>query len=128
MQSQVQLYEGSYRDGQYVQYNSDGPNFESPHIYCEIIVSNITDTSFDFYIISKIWETEEIEIIFPLSTAIFIGDGTEAVYYDDELIFKFIFTYELNPFPIILCMEITGYELFEDIMFFNNNIPGYECG
>lgn len=128
VQSQVQIYEGNYIDNHYVQYNADGPNLDSPHIYCEIIVSNITNTSFDFSVISKTWETEEVETIIPLSTANFIGDGTEANFNNDELNLNFIFTNEDNPLPTIKFMEVTGYELLEDIIFINNSISGQEAG
>lgn len=125
--AQVQLYEGVYFDERACQY-VNMPEAESPLIYYEIMVSNITDTSFDFAIYERTMATDEKSIIFPVSSAVFTGDGTQAAYFGDEQTISFTFPADQAWYPDIRDMKIDGLEQLEGKTYINNNIPGHEAG
>lgn len=127
VKAKVQVYEGKYFDENVYQY-VDIPQTESPLIYCEIMISNITDTSFDFTIYETTMATDESKIIFPASTAVFIEDGEKAAYYGKEQTFYFSFPKDQASYPVITSMQIAGFEPLEGKTYMNNNIPGYEAG
>ncbi len=123
----VQLFEGTYFDEGVYKY-VDIPAAESPFVYCEIMISNITDTSFDFTINERVMATDESRVIFPTSTAYFTGDGTEATYHGGDQTFHFDFPHDQALYPIIRDMKVTGFSKLEGNNYINNNIPGHEAG
>ncbi len=127
VKANVQLYEGTYFDKGVYKY-VDIPTTESPFIYCEIMISNITDTSFDFSISETVMATDESTIIFPTSTAFFTGDGTEATYTGKDQTLYFEFPHDQSLYPIIRDMKVTGYPKLEGNTYINNSIPGHEAG
>ncbi|RFZ76972.1 hypothetical protein DS742_21095 [Lacrimispora amygdalina] len=127
VKANVQLYEGTYFDEGVYKY-VDIPAAESPFVYCEIMISNITDTSFDFSISETVMATDESTIIFPTSTAYFTGDGTEAAYIGKDQTLHFEFPHDQDLYPIIRDMKVTGFPKLEGNNYINNSIPGHEAG
>jgi hypothetical protein len=127
IKANVQLYEGTYFDEGVYKY-VDIPTTESPFVYCEIMISNITDTSFDFTISETVMATNESTVIFPTSTAFFTGDGTEATYSAKDQTFHFEFPQDQDLYPIIRDMKVTGFSKLEGNTYINNSIPGHEAG
>lgn len=123
--AKVQVYEGCYFDSN-IFGDSDRADF--PKTYCEIIVSNVTDTSFDFTVNEVNYVTEERELIFQKNTAIFIGDGTEAIFYGTDYTLSFTFPDYHEAYPVATDMEITGFEKLEGKTYTNSSIPGHEFG
>jgi outer membrane murein-binding lipoprotein Lpp len=123
----VQLYEGTYFDEGVYQY-VDIPATESPFVYCNILISNITDTSFDFAIFETVMATNESTVIFPTSTAFFTGDGTEAIFNGKDQTLHFEFPKDQDLYPIIRDMKVTGFSKLEGNTYINNSIPGHEAG
>jgi hypothetical protein len=119
----AQLYEGIYFDDRRFGEN----NLMN---YCEVEISNITDTSFDFtvYEVSEPEGEEKKEVIFLTNTAVFIDDGSSAAYYGDEYTLKFTFPNNHNAEPVVTDMEISGFEPLEGNTYVNNGIPGHEFG
>ncbi len=119
----VKLYEGSYFDegrfGDTILKN-----------YCEVKISNITDTSFHF----TVYEVNEAEgeknkkVIFLTNTAVFIGDGMKAAFYGNKYTLNFTFPNKHNAEPIVTDIEISGFEPLEGKTYVNNRIPGHEFG
>lgn len=110
----IELYEGEYRD-----YRAFGDAFDCPEMYCTLVVSNVTDTSFEFCI--KQWNplTLTDDIIFLNNTAEFTGDGSTATYYGDQ--------YTLNfTFPDVVTIEVSGFQPTEGVSYMCNGIPGHE--
>ena len=60
------IYEGCYFDEGVYQYWVEIPLSESPMIYCEIWISNVTETTFDFLIKEVVMATDERTIVLPL--------------------------------------------------------------
>lgn len=127
IKANVQLFEGTYFDEGVYKY-VDIPATESPFVSCEIVISNITDTSFDFTINERIMATDESTVIFPTSTAYFTGDGTEASYSGGDQTLHFEFPKDQALYPIIRDMKVTGFSKLEGNTYINNNIPGHEAG
>ena len=74
------IYEGCYFDEGVAQYWTEMPLSESPMIYCEIWISNVTETTFDFLIKEFVMATDERTIVMPLSTAKIVNNGWGAIY------------------------------------------------
>lgn len=127
VKANVQLYEGTYFDEGVYKY-VDIPATESPFVYCEIMISNITDTSFDFAISETVMATNERTVIYPTSTAFFTGDGTEATFYGKDQTLHFEFPKDQDLYPIIRDMKVTGFPKLEGNTYINNSIPGHEAG
>ena len=125
VKGKVQLYEGIYFDSK--RYGEDRPN-----PYCEVVISNITDTSFDFTVnevmILDSGDKREKKVIFLKNTAIFIGDGTKAAFYGKDYILNFEFPDDHREFPIVTDIKISGFEPLEGKIYLNNGIPGHEFG
>jgi hypothetical protein len=119
--SKVKLYEGTYFDDRRF-----GDNILKN--FCEVIISNVTDTSFDFAIYQANTETGEKKVIFLKNTAVFIGDGTKAAFYGKEYTLNFTFPNNHNALPIATDMKISGFEPLEGKTYVNNGIPGHEFG
>jgi len=117
------IYEGCYFDERWYDY-VDMPAEESPLVYCEILISNVTDISFDFSVNEKVMATGEIHSVIPVGTAVI--DGENAVYKDNDLTLIFTFPDDPKTFPQHL--EISGLELLENNIYLNNTIPGHESG
>lgn len=128
VRSKVQLYEGVYFDSR--RYGGEN----APNPYCEIEISNITDTSFDF----TVYEVEytdlpnsankERRVIFLTNTAVFIEDGTKAVFQGTEDTLYFTFPDNHKAYPIVTDIKVGGFKPLEDNIYLNNGIPGHEFG
>ncbi|MCH5249725.1 MAG: M56 family metallopeptidase [Lachnospiraceae bacterium] len=123
----IQIYEVTYTDETRRNWYVHDPEFKGSYVYDEITVSNITDTTFDFTITRRDFETDETEIIIPLSTAYINEDQTSATYTGDDYTLTFDFSYKGNPLPTVLFIKVWGMDSLEGILFYNNNIPGYEA-
>lgn len=111
----VKLYEGTYWDERCLDDNI--LNLKS---YCEVVISNVTNTSFDFTVYEVDRQTENRKVIFLTNTAVFIADGKSAAFYGKD--------YTLNfTFPSITEVKISGFKPLEDKTYLNNKIPGHEC-
>ena len=119
VQAKVNVYEGEYRY-EYVMTGLVVPE------YYKVKVSNVTDTSFDFTIY-YVNETEgSEEVVFRTHTAVFVGDGMEAVYDGVDYYLTFTFPDYHEAYPDATDMEISGYGPVEGMTFSNNIIPGHE--
>lgn len=120
--AKVELTEGVYFDD--VLYGMEpGPKTNN-----EITISNITGTSFDFTVNTRTMATDTTEEIFPKSTAVFIGDGTTAVYYGDNETITFTFPDNHKSLPVVTDITVKGLAEIEGATFVNNSIPGHEFG
>lgn len=118
----VILYEGTYFAEEVYRTSADG----SGGSYCEIDISNITDTSFDF----TVYEVDGLErnMIFKTHTAVFQGDGTTAVYNGKEYTLNFSFPDYHTSLPDVTDIVVTGFAPLEGETYMNNNVPGHEFG
>lgn len=108
----IDLYEGSYLDDRYLAHN-----ISKLKSYCNVVISNITTTSFDFTVYEIDRETENKKVIFLKNTAIFIGDGTKAAFYGKD--------YTLNfTFPSKADIKVSGFKPLEGNTYINNSISG----
>lgn len=113
--SEVKLYEGAYWDERCLA--DVDLNLKK---YCEVVISNVTNTSFDFTVYEVDRETKNRKVIFLTNTAVFAKDGKVAVFHGN--------TYTLNfTFPSITEIKVSGFEPLEGNTFLNNKIPGHEC-
>ena len=124
---QLQLYEVTYTDQTRRNWYVHDPEFKGSYVYDEITVSDITDTTFDFTVTRRDFETDETEIIIPLSTAHINENQTSATYTGEGYNLTFDFSYRGNPLPVVLFIRVWGLDELEGILFYNNNIPGYEA-
>lgn len=120
----VKLYEGTYFDDK--RFGENGVKN-----YCEVEISNVTNTSFDFTIY-KVNESdgkkENKKVIFLKNTAVFVEDGTKAAFYGKEYTLKFTFPNKHNAYIVATDMEISGFQPLEGKTYVNNKIPGHEFG
>ena len=113
------LYELTYSDGVVYMDIAEGPP------YCEIQVSNITDTSFDFEIY-QVWpEKDERNVTFRKHTADFVGDGTTAVFKGNEYTLTFTFPDNHGALPDVTDIEVSGFPETEGHTYMTNRIPGH---
>lgn len=122
-----QLYAVTYTDETRRNWYVHDPEFKGSYVYDEITVFNITDTTFDFTVTRRDFETDETEIIIPTGTAYINEDMTSATYTGEDYTLTFDFSYKGNPLPTVLFIKVWGVEELEGILFYNNNIPGYEA-
>lgn len=123
--AQIQVYAGTYfDDGVYGDSNMEGYSKN----YCEVIISNVTDSSFDFTVYDCNYNTEERKLIFRTHTAEFIGDGTEAAFYGKEYNLKFTFPDNHSAHPAATDMEISGFHPLDGHTYVNNDIPEHGFG
>lgn len=114
VKSKIELYEGTYWDKRHL-----GDNDLNLKNYCEVVISNVTNTSFDFAVYEVDKETENRKIIFLKNTAVFTEEGTKADFYGKE--------YTLNfTFQSITEIKISGFKPLEGNTYLNNSIPGHE--
>ncbi len=124
VKAKVKMYEGKYFDE--VLYRYADPEIEwAP--YCEFHISNITDTSFDFEIY-EVGELQKRTLIFKKHTAVFTGDGMQAVYNGDEYTLTFSFPDERHAYPDVVDMKVSGFGPVEGNTYVNNMVPGREFG
>ena len=122
--SKVKLYDGTYFDAR--RY---GENILKN--YCEVVISNITNTSFDFtvYEVNKLdGKKENKKVIFLTNTAVFTGDGMKATFYGNDYTLNFTFPNYHHAYPAVTDMEISGFKPLEGKTYVNNGIPGHEFG
>lgn len=123
--SKVKLYAGTYFDNGV--YGDNGIKN-----YCEVVTSNITNTYFDFTVyqvkVNVLDGKKDRKVIFLKNTAVFIGDGTKAVFYGKNYTLNFTFPNYHHAYPAVTDMEISGFEPLEGRIYVNNGIPGHEFG
>jgi hypothetical protein len=111
----LKLYEGTYWDERGLDDNI--LNFKN---YCEVVISNVTNTSFDFTVYEVDRQTENRKVIFLTNTAVFTADGKSAAFYGKN--------YTLNfTFPSITEIKVSGFKPLEGKTYLNNKIQGHEC-
>lgn len=122
--SKVKLYEGTYFDNRRF-----GDNILKN--YCEVLISNVTNTSFDFtvYEVNTLdGKKETKKVIFLTNTAIFTGNGGSATFYGNNYTLNFTFPNNHNAYPAVTDMEVSGFQSLEGKTYVNNGIPGHEFG
>jgi len=115
----VKLYEGTYFDDRRF-----GDNILES--FCEVVISNVRDDSFDFTIYQVDGKTENKKVIFLTNTAVFIGDGTKAAFYGKNYTLNFTFPNNHRAYPVVTDMMISGFAPLEGKTYVNNGIPGHE--
>ena len=119
--AKVKVFDGSYRDNKVFTSATLLKN------YTEIIVSNVTETTFDFIIYQVVdSESGDKEVLIDKNTATFIGDGTIAIYEGKEYTLNFTFPNYHNSLPVVTDIEVTGVEQFKGNTYTNNGLPGHE--
>lgn len=127
VKAKVQVYAGAYFDSRCYGENRPNP-------YNEVVISNITSTSFDFtvneveYVDIKNSAKQTRKLIFKTNTAYFIEDGTKAAFYGKDYTLKFRFPNNHDAFPVVTDIKITGFKTLEGNTYINNGIPGHEFG
>lgn len=105
---------------------SDEKHFgnNSPKSFCEVVISNVTETSFDFIIYEVTnANTDEKIVIFLNNTATFIDDGTKATFYGKTYTLNFTFPNNHGANPIVTDMKISGFKPLEGKTYCNNKMP-----
>ncbi|MBU3145358.1 hypothetical protein [Clostridium sp. CF012] len=115
VKSKVTLYEGTYWDERCL-----GDNDLELKNYCEVVISNVTNISFDFTVYEVDRITENRKVIFLKNTAAFTGDGRKATFNGNNNTLNF-------TFPSITEIQISGFKPLEGKTYLNNKIPGHEC-
>lgn len=115
----VKLYSGTYFDDRRF-----GDNILESS--CEVVISNVKDTSFDFTIYQVDAKTENKKVIFLTNTAVFIGDGTKAAFYGKNYTLNFTFPNNHRAYPVVTDMQISGFAPLDGKTYVNNGIPGHE--
>lgn len=122
--SKVKLYDGTYFDNRLFGENTLNK-------YCEVVISNVTNTSFNFtiYEVNELYgKKENKKVIFLTNTAVFTGDGTKAAFYGKNYTLNFTFPNNHNAYPVVTDIEISGFEPLKGKTYVNNGIPGHEFG
>lgn len=122
VKAKVKIYEATYTDAEIY---GDNPH---PDITCEIDISNVTETSFDFTIYEADNKKMTRSLIFRTHTAVFTGDGTEAFYDGKEYDLSFTFPDYYGAYPDVIHMEITGFAPVEGRTYDFGGVPGHEFG
>ncbi|MGL5087810.1 MAG: hypothetical protein ACRC68_19205, partial [Clostridium sp.] len=122
----VQLFAGAYFDNKV--YGGNRLNR-----YNEVVISNITDSSFDFTVnelsyLDKNSTERTTKLIFKTNTAYFIEDGRKAVFYGNDYTLNFTFPKSPCGCPVVTDMKITGFKPLEGNTYVNSGIPGHEFG
>lgn len=114
-ESILAFHEDNVVDGQYIADD-----------YYELVITNVTDTTFDFTVFEVNAETGAGEVVFLTNTAVFTGDGATAAFYGNEYTLSFSFPDNHSSYPVVTSIEVSGFSPIEGITFTNNSIPGYE--
>lgn len=123
----ITLYKGIYRDTNTRQYDVAEFDDTVTPISKEIEIISITNTSFEFRLIERIYGTDQFTEIIPISTAYFTGDGYSAYFSNEN-------TYLTISFPDVLedssslFITLEGISEYEDIIFMNSEAEGHESG
>ena len=123
VQTKYQMYAGTYFDE--VVYTFADDDVEGKP-YCEINVSNVTATSFDFTIYDVDGANRSLK--FKTHTAVFTGDGTQAEYNGKGYHLVFTFPDDRGALPDVVCMQVSGLKDMGGCMYVNNDVPGHEFG
>ena len=119
------IYDGRYFDESIYLYWVGEITDASSLTYCEILIRNVTDTSFDFTVNELAAETDEGPEILS-GTARIQDNGKAAVYEGEEFTLTFHFESAPEVFPKYFTVE--GWDKLEGKTYMNNNIPGHESG
>lgn len=124
--AKVKIYEATY----FAEAVYRNVNLETEwQPYCEIDISNVTDTSFDFTVYERTFDGEpQRNLIFKTHTAVFNGDGTTAVYNGQEYTLNFTFTNNRHSLPDVTEIQVTGFAPLEGETYLYNQVPGHEFG
>ena len=88
--------------------------------YCEIDISNVTDTSFDFTVYERTFDGEpQRNLIFKTHTAVYNGQ---------EYTLNFTFTNNRHSLPDVTEIQVTGFAPLEGETYLYNQVPGHEFG
>ncbi|WP_411682110.1 hypothetical protein [Clostridium thailandense] len=120
--SKVKLYNGTYFDDRRF-----GDNVLEN--YCEVVISNVTNNSFDFTVYEvdvQAGKKENRKVIFLKNTAVFTGDGTKAAFYGKDYTLNFTFPNNHNAYPVVTDIKVSGFKPLEGHTYVNNGIPGHE--
>lgn len=92
--------------------------------YREIVISNVTDTSFDYSI--NIADDGTVRQVLATGTATLTNGGTEAV--SNSLGYPIYFTFPdyHNSYPDVVDIVVSGFAELEGLVLANNGIPGHE--
>ena len=122
-QTKYKMYDGVYFDEVIYTWSMDDSQVRP---YCEINVSNATDTSFDFTIYDVDGQNRSLK--FKTHTAVFTGDGTQAEYNGNGYHLVFTFPDDRGALPDVVCMQVSGLKDMGGCMYVNNTVPGHEFG
>ncbi len=125
------IYEGNYRNE--YQYAYRGREDYVLGTYYSIEIFNITPYTFDFVVIANKdvvgievpIEVIESEVI-SQKTAIFVGQGDMAVFYDGHTELKFTFPNGRESLPDIVQIKVDGLDFLEHAIYAFNGVPGHE--
>ncbi len=124
VQAKINVYEGEYNQSNL--YSGAPGTANEGYI---VKVTNVTDNSFDFtiylYTFDPDTSIQNEELVFKTHTAVFIDDGTKAVYDGIDYDLTFTFPDYHSAYPEATDMEISGYAPVEGETFMNNQIPGH---
>ena len=123
VQTKYKMYDGVYFDEVIYTWSMDDSQVRP---YCEINVSNATDTSFDFTIYDVDGQNRSQK--FKTHTAVFTGDGTQAEYNGNGYHLVFTFPDDRGALPDVVCMQVSGLKDMGGCMYVNNTVPGHEFG
>ena len=124
--AKVKIYEATY----FAEAVYRNVNLETEwQPYCEIDISNVTDTSFDFTVYELTFDGEpQRNLIFKTHTAVFNGNGTTAVYNGQEYTLNFTFPNDRHSLPDVTEIQVTGFAPLEGETYLYNQVPGHEFG
>lgn len=124
VKAKVNVYEGEYNQSNL--YSGAPGTANEGYI---VKVTNVTDTSFDFtiylYTFDPDTSIQNEDLVFKTHTAVFIDDGTKAIYDGIDYDLTFTFPDYHSAYPEATDMEISGYAPVEGETFMNNQIPGH---
>ena len=120
------IYDGCYFNWSAHVYRVSVEQMDPSLSYCEIQISNVQDTTFDFTVDGLMMTTDERTTILQTSTAVIQDGGQSAVYEGEDFTLTFHFTSEPASFPKEL--TVTGWDKLEGDTFINKNVPGHESG
>lgn len=124
----LQIFETTYADETSRVWDLQEPEYTGSYTFHELVISNVTDHTFDFTVIRRNYETDESETILPQGTAYLNEDGISATFEGEDYTLTFDFSNSANPLPVVYTIQLWGVESLEGISFSNSNVPGYDAG